>query len=1379
MRWIVCFLSSVLFCSVSLPGAVSLNLGNPSSTEVMLTIHLTAPTGSACTVEVATDQAYSSLINDVNALLFTNANKSDRGNGSWIASPSTHYFKIGTRGRAYKGLDGRYYSRVPAAASLLYIRVNNDSACDPGGPANATVTMGTIPYGQMYMDAIPTDPANPGVTAWPELRGTLRTPYTDPQTGLQYTPITVPGDLPFQTNSGVNFGAAYDGTGTWALSRGALPATFSGSNSAKLFLPVDPAQSGAPTFGSLGYTYEYIVSASMDYFYAHLTAYCSGRTCSSAAGPNKTLDACLSVNGVTCASATIKVVLPSRSAVNHFGGTKYGMTDWMPWSTPINHVNAKLQTTSVTINGANVTYDDSTNREFRTSWTGGTRATLDSGCASPVTIASVTDVRHLTLTGAPGCTKANMSILQLGLLVWKDTASTDQFTLTAANYDYALDNEAQADSSAMQDFINSTGGPPITVGDCVGYLAYHTQAFYWESAQCGRVNYLGQWTISKVARAPTQTLPAGGANSGGGVCAFDPNKAGLIYCGLVMYCVGANNCDTGLIKVQFSGPYTNNATPGAAIASTTGSSCTPSPCLAVTLLESSLIGRAMTFSPAFAASCCAGFAPPEVSGQNADGTFQIQFKNATTQNQTGWESVYDPAVPGFIAIRPTTNEASSIHSVVPCHGTLVCYGAQLGDLTGAGPLSGNGSYPLDGPFRVRVPAGIPRAGSPCGSRPTVIPAIFWAGGSQNVGPNSCVTVTVASNVLADPSPFSISIPVTVTNGSASISTSGASNSFVRIYAGKPILINGSVYKFAAWPGGWTSDTQMTLSSSFTGASGTYTATLYADPTCAQDAVVCDVPTDHDLRTIQVGDVLFVGQPTAGVTGYNTCTLTEDASRSECFLVTAVSATTPAANATITLQHGYSKNSKLQAWPANTYLYLGSPFDNYAIDQNNVGYNTGWDYRNYPNGEFVLSSSMDLNPPIGHNYTTANGTAGFEDSTGSGCLKNTLWNGLSSVNCYGIRYNPPTNFNYAGLPVLTRPYSAPFARLLGIGDNVDDQVDDHPTLPYLSQKRFILGARNLNGGGVTSADIPCTVLSGTLYRCSAAQQGFASPALAIAAQKTLPTHLFCGQSVLSNISGPAAVIDGTSVHNYQVVMVLHAGEGYAGSSAGDALVNCPYVVNRYSFAGPADRTSGQSGTLGDGGDQVDINVIPGSCCAHVLTQIDFSNSASSLDGSAVRVLGHGLWRYHWYSVFAACRATPDGLGCEEEAVGVDGFKTQILLVTFPPSVFDSINRTGFINMPVPVSADGSPYAIIEFGYAENGDPQMGLYCTARQEACRTKPGSGDPFQYASEAQFPTSCSGGCTLNIPGISQRKLFYRVLRTDSKGGVQTSGPLQWVDVP
>ncbi len=162
MRWIICFFFPILLFSVSLPAAVSLNLGNPSSTEVMLTINLTAPTGVACTVEVATDQAYREIISDVNPGLFTNANKSDRGNGSWIASPSTHYFKVGTRGRAYKGLDGRYYSRVPAAASLLYIRVNNDRACDPGGPATATVTMGTIPYGQMYMDAHPYRPGQPG-----------------------------------------------------------------------------------------------------------------------------------------------------------------------------------------------------------------------------------------------------------------------------------------------------------------------------------------------------------------------------------------------------------------------------------------------------------------------------------------------------------------------------------------------------------------------------------------------------------------------------------------------------------------------------------------------------------------------------------------------------------------------------------------------------------------------------------------------------------------------------------------------------------------------------------------------------------------------------------------------------------------------------------------------------------------------------------------------------------------------------------------------------------------------------------------------------------------------------------------------------------------
>lgn len=1393
MQNIFAALLLLLACTNYCRATVTLAVGTPSDTEAVLTINLTAPTGSACTVEVATDSAYANIIPDANATLFTNANKSNRGFGSWIVSNQRQVYKIGTRGRAYLGSDGKYYSRVPQAASLLYVRVNNDGACDSGSAATTTVTMGTIPYGQMYQDTIPTDPANPGITAWPEMRGIAHTGVTDPQTGQLYVPITVPGDLSYNvaSNTATPFGTPYDSTSTWALTSGALPATFSGTNSAKLALPFDPAQSGAPALNSANnYTYEFKTSTFLNYLNTHLTAYCSSGSCSSATSANKTMDGCLSVNGVTCASATIKIVLPTSSTAGtpNFGGANYGMTDWEPFSTPINHVNSAAQTTQVTVSGTAVTYADNINSEFRTSWTVGTRVSFTgTGCGSGLySIATLTSVQSLATATSSGCTgSAAMKVIQLQLLVWKDSASTDTITLSAANYDWSQDAGANADSAAMQDSNNSTGGPPITVGGCIGYLAYHGGAWYWESSQCGQVNFLGQWIIpygSSGLSAPNQALPL----PGDGICAFDGSTAGLVYCSLLLY-----GADVALLKVQFSGPYTNNGTAGATISPTFGSSCTPSPCLSVTILESSLMSKALTNFPTFAASCCA--TSPNFYSRNSDGTLQIQFPNATNQNESGWESVYNPATTSFIAMRLTVNDASFIHSDSNgCHGTLVCYGSELGDMLDSfiGPLSGPGTYPLDGPFRVRVPAGISTAGSSCGSPPATIPAKFYAGGSQSVvsSPGVCTTVTLASNVLADPSPYVTSISVSVTNGSPSVTTG---STFPQIYAGKPVLISGTVYTFKTWPnGGWTNSGVMTLTANFTGTSGTYTATVYADPTCAQDSVPCDVSTDHDLRTVQVGDILFVGQPTTGVTGYSTCTETENTSLSECFLVTAVSTTSPSSSSpTITLMHGYSKNSTVQAWGTNTYLYLGSTLDNYVVDSVNDGYNTGWNYTSYPNGQYPLSSVLDQDPPVGHNYATANGTAGYYASSSVstpsgnavGCAGTaTLWNGLGMENCYGIRFTPPTNFSFVTAAPIIRPYSAPFSGLLGIGDNYSDQVDDHPTLPYLSAKSFMLGGRNLNGGTVTSGNTPCTNLTGTLYRCTYAQQGYASAAAAVTGWKTLPTHNFCGLSVLSEISGPSATIGGSSANYYQFVKVLHTNEAYSGSNAGDVLVNCPYTNNLYSWAGPADGTNGQSGTLGDGGDQVDINVIPSSCCAHALTQVDFSVTANNSNGRYVRTLGHGLWRYHWYTVFSALRATPDGLGGEDLAIGTDGFKSQILLTPLPPTVFDSIDRTTFIKIPVQIPATASyGYATVEFGYAENGDPASGLFCTPRQEACRTNSGSGDPFLYASETQVPATCTSGCTIQVPALSQRKLYYRVMRTNSSGVVQVSGSIQWADVP
>ncbi len=764
--------------------AVTVTVRGTTATQAILSYNLSAPSGSACLVEISESPSYAPLIHDVDGSLFSGSNRDSRS-GS-VLNGGSHVFVAGTRGAAQLGLDVRRYSRALAANTIHYFRINNDSACDSGGVAAGSFVTGTLPMGRMYNDPIPTDPSHPGITAWPEIRGASRIPAVDPQTGARYVPMTVPGDQPALSGSGTNFGSPFDTSGTWTCTAGAAPCTFSGTNSAKLVLPFDPGQAGALHF-FLGGSYEVVATQYLDWINNQLTMYCSGAGCGAAPAANHIADFCLSVNGVTCASAVIQKTLGNSSAVVGVGGTNVGMTDWLPWTTPIDHVLATQQAMAVTISGANVTYADNSNQHFRGVWTNGTRATLSgAGCASPVTIASVVDDQHLALTSSPGCSSGTLTVTPFTLLVWKDNISTDTFTLSAAHYDWQSDFDAPIESSAMQDGLNSCGGPPITVSGNAGYLCYNNGdpgAWYWVSATGNTVNYLGRWNVA-VTGAPLAQIPDGQ----GDVCAFDLTNAGVVYCGLVAF-----QGETTLVKVAFSGPFTG-VSPGFDVTPVS------TPSVSITVLETGLLGKLMTYSPAFAASCCGGSL--RVYGENFDGSFNIQVHDATTQNFSGWEAIYDPLAGGYVAVRGTLADGAGIHSVIPRHGILAGYGQQLDFIAGRapGPLSGTDTTPTAGPYRVRVPGGISGSSSACPARPvnSPIPAVWWPGGAQNLGPNACVTITVANTVLADPSPYTLSINVTATNGSSAISTTGT---FLQTFSGKPITINGTQTRIAPWPGG--------------------------------------------------------------------------------------------------------------------------------------------------------------------------------------------------------------------------------------------------------------------------------------------------------------------------------------------------------------------------------------------------------------------------------------------------------------------------------------------------------------------------------------------------------------------------------------------------
>jgi hypothetical protein len=117
----------------------------------------------------------------------------------------------------------------------------------------------------------------------------------------------------------------------------------------------------------------------------------------------------------------------------------------------------------------------------------------------------------------------------------------------------------------------------------------------------------------------------------------------------------------------------------------------------------------------------------------------------------------------------------------------------------------------------------------------------------------------------------------------------------------------------------------------------------------------------------------------------------------------------------------------------------------------------------------------------------------------------------------------------------------------------------------------------------------------------------------------------------------------------------------------------------------------------------------------------------------------------------------------------------------PSV-DSYDRSQFIPMVLPVPPlSGADHAVIEFGYQEYGDPSA-FHCTTRHDAClaataQLSPNSS-PFFFQSEHHAGLPCSTGCTIAIPAISQRVLFFRIVYLAGSKMVATSG-VSVADVP
>lgn len=274
------------------------------------------------------------------------------------------------------------------------------------------------------------------------------------------------------------------------------------------------------------------------------------------------------------------------------------------------------------------------------------------------------------------------------------------------------------------------------------------------------------------------------------------------------------------------------------------------------------------------------------------------------------------------------------------------------------------------------------------------------------------------------------------------------------------------------------------------------------------------------------------------------------------------------------------------------------------------------------------------------------------------------------------------------------------------------------------------------------------------------------------RKTYPTAAFSGQTPLVDISSPATgdILGTGSADAYKYCVAAAANECRQGSAVGDVYVNAPYV--RYPFC----YISAQNLNLAD---EYDLCISGSFGVRDALTQTDMRYTDN--EGHATRILSK-FRRARVLNIFDTPNVLPNGqwMIFESQFPGDASLnKVYFLGKIPPPAPKDSYNRTDFIPMSISLPPmSGATQAFVRFGYAENGPG--GLFCTSRKEGCvvgaqtaATPVDHTNPFfleQTEVATWQPIACTSGCTVTVPGLSQRILYYQFVYKNASGTVFTA---------
>lgn len=694
-----------LLLLLSLPVVGAITGVSVAVTNTQAVLSYKAASSAVCTVEVSESSTYAPLVNDVNTTLFTGSDQDNR-TGS-VSDGTQRLFVIGKR-TADVASDSKRYSRALQANTLHYYRI---TVCG-GDTSTGTFVTKTIPPGNTLGQVLPSDGS--GGYAWPSIDWTTRgQQIIDPLTGALVKRVMLPND---QYESNLNQAILPTPAGTnWTTPDNvrvddSSSATYSAATSDWLYMP------GGPAMYFEYATYLRQGAGSINYVTLFMNAWAAG-----ASTADRTVQICLTVDGVACASDMVDSVLPlctvSCTVSNRFTtGTTTAMQAF--WGTnPIPSPAFAMRVGQVNTSGTAVTWVSDNNFGLR--WTAGTKIFINSVA---YTIASVTDERHLVLTGSAGVqTNVQYYAYPFGFLLRKKSASTDLVSVQFANYNFATGQAARWDTSADADAL--VGCSPVLVAGPASEQGYHCNVgfgLYWIGATTG--------TVTKIALA---NLPSGAnwnARSQFPVT-WDATDGNTLY-------TITNNSE--IVKAVYTGL---NADIGGESYLAALVACGASPCWTMTRLNpTSIIDQIVALAPA----CSIGTTTGLVGGQS--GYLIIESRVVNTNDVLGCMGAFSLTSNTIVSARPSWTAFPSRWATL--HG-----GSSMGAGTEAfWPASPafSTSTAGGGPWRSKVTSGaIPASSGACPARPadSVIPVSLWP------VTNVCSTVTVAGEPC-DPSPQS-------------------------------------------------------------------------------------------------------------------------------------------------------------------------------------------------------------------------------------------------------------------------------------------------------------------------------------------------------------------------------------------------------------------------------------------------------------------------------------------------------------------------------------------------------------------------------------------------------------------------------------------------